>query len=107
LRFVRLNGVALCQGELARGDFGLAAPVFGPGGPVAAVEVQMHDLSGEVQVCRPAVMVAARALSRELSSMDGHAHVDPGARPRLRLVPGTGYTRPGTPATPETWRIVP
>jgi DNA-binding IclR family transcriptional regulator len=94
LRIVRLNGVALCQGELARGDCSLAAPVFGPGGLVAAVEVQLHDVRGDVQMCRPAVIVAARALSRELSLMDeGHAHVDPGARPRLRLMPGAGHTR--------------
>jgi DNA-binding IclR family transcriptional regulator len=95
LQMVRLTGIAVCHGELARGDCSLAAPVFGPGGLVAALEVRLHDLSGDVQACRPAVIVAARALSRELSLMDGHDHVDldAGVRPRLRLMPGAGHSR--------------
>jgi IclR family acetate operon transcriptional repressor len=68
LRQVRLVGIALGRGELAPGDSAIAAPVFGAGGRVvAALEVQVPDLRDDVGMCRPALVVAARGLSRELS----------------------------------------
>jgi DNA-binding IclR family transcriptional regulator len=68
LRQIRLVGIALGRGELAPGDSAIAAPVFGAGGRVvAALEVQVPDLRDDVRMCRPALVVAARGLSRELS----------------------------------------
>ncbi|HEY4631619.1 MAG TPA: IclR family transcriptional regulator [Blastococcus sp.] len=68
LRLVRLTGIALGRGELVSGDWAIAAPVFGAGGKVvAALEVRVSDVRGDVHVCRPTLVMAARALSRELS----------------------------------------
>jgi DNA-binding IclR family transcriptional regulator len=68
LHMVRLTGIALGRGELVSQDCAIAAPVFGAKGEIkAALEVQVRNLSDDVQVCRPALVVAARCLSRELS----------------------------------------
>jgi DNA-binding IclR family transcriptional regulator len=88
LRLARLVGIALSRGELAPGDTAIAAPVFGAGGRViAALEVQVRDLRDDVQMCRPALVVAARGLSRELS-LTTHCRDDRpvrGTRPPLQL----------------------
>ena len=65
----------------------MAAPVFGTGGRIiAALEVQVRDLRDDVQMCRPALVVAARGLSRELSLTHcGDDHPVRGARPPLQL----------------------
>jgi DNA-binding IclR family transcriptional regulator len=97
LRVIRLTRFALARGELVRGEFAVAAPVFGPGGSaVAALELQVADLRGDLERCRPALLVAAGALSRELS-------LDPRSddRPRLRVLSGSS----GVDESPESeWR---
>jgi DNA-binding IclR family transcriptional regulator len=82
LRIIRLTRFALARGELVRGDCAMAAPVFGTGGSVvAAVEVQLADVRGDLERCLPALVVAARGLTRELS-LDARAD----GRPRLRVL---------------------
>jgi hypothetical protein len=82
LQMVRVTRIAESRGELVRGDWAVAAPVFGPGGAVvAALEVQVHDLREDLRMCRPALAVAARSLSRDLA-LDG-----PHVGPQLRLLP--------------------
>ncbi len=89
IRLARLVGVALDRGELVPRNYAIAAPVFGSAGRViAALEVQVQDLRDDVQVCRPALVVAARGLSRELSLAGcGDDHPFRGARPPLQLLP--------------------
>jgi hypothetical protein len=69
-------------------------PVFGPGGRVAAaIEVRVDDPAAELPVVRPALVIAGRSLTRELS-----ASPDLGARAGLRPHPGAvrpGSLRPG------------
>jgi len=87
LRLARLVGIALGRGELAPGDSAIAAPVFGVGGRIiAALEVQVRDLRDDVRMCRPALVVAARGLSRELSlSCCGDSRPFLCVRPPLQL----------------------
>jgi DNA-binding IclR family transcriptional regulator len=64
---IRLNGLAMSRWELQLGASALAAPVFGPGGQVvAAIEVPVRDLRAELPRLQPALVVAARGLSRQL-----------------------------------------
>jgi IclR family acetate operon transcriptional repressor len=73
LRTIRTTRIAVCDRELRSDSCALAAPVFGPGGhAVAAVELQAHDLAKDVAARRPALIVAAATLSRELAR---HRHV--------------------------------
>ena len=72
-------------GELVPGESAVAVPVFGCGGEViAALEVELHDLRADLELCKAALAVAARGLSRELAV--DHDRVD---RPRLRLLPAS------------------
>jgi len=60
--------VALSRWELQLGTSGVAAPVFGAGGRVTgALEVRLGDPRSQLPLVRPALLVAARALSRELA----------------------------------------
>jgi DNA-binding IclR family transcriptional regulator len=82
LQTIRVTRIAESRGELVRGDWAVAAPVFGPGGAViAALEIQVHDLREDIRMCRPALVVAARSLSRDLA-LDA-----PYDGPQLRLLP--------------------
>ena len=46
----------------------MAVPVFGCGGEaVAALEVELQDLRADLELCKAALAVAARGLSRELA----------------------------------------
>jgi DNA-binding IclR family transcriptional regulator len=82
LRIIRLARMAQTRGELIRGDHAVAAPVFGPGGvAIAALELQVHDVGADPEVCRSALAVATRGLSRELSLA-----ADRVDRPLLRLL---------------------
>jgi hypothetical protein len=64
-------------------------PVFGPGGGiVAAVELRVGDLARDVPAWRPALAVAAAALSRELSREIGPHSANP--LPRSSLVRPVG-----------------
>jgi DNA-binding IclR family transcriptional regulator len=68
LRTIRRTRLAQARGELRAGDCAVAAPVFGAGGAVvAALELQVQDLTADVEVCRTALAVATRGLSRELA----------------------------------------
>ena len=84
-------------------------PVFGCGGEVvAALELELHDLRADLEMCKAALAVAARGLSRELAV--DHDRVD---RPRLRLLPAVGRRRrparyrPSRPAPPSSERLSP
>ena len=67
LTAIRLTRVATSRRELDLDTAAVAVPVFGPGGNViAALELEMPDASGDATVLQAPLMVAARALSREL-----------------------------------------
>jgi len=69
LAVTRLTRVAVSRWELELGTSAVAAPVFGSGGHVvAALELRVRDLRSDLQVMQPALMVAARSLSRELAT---------------------------------------
>jgi DNA-binding IclR family transcriptional regulator len=69
LAVIRLTRVALCRWEHELGVAAVAVPVFGGGGiVVAAIELRVHDLRAELPALQPALVVAARCLSRELAS---------------------------------------
>jgi DNA-binding IclR family transcriptional regulator len=96
LHTIRLTRTAVARGELAVGDCAVAAPVFGcRGAVVAALELQVNDLRGDVDMCKAALAVAARGLSRELA-LDG----DRLANPRLRLLPAMPDGAPAAAPVP-------
>ena len=69
LAVIRLTRVALCRWEHELGVAAVAVPVFGAGGTVvAALELRVHDLRHDLPALQPALVVAARCLSRELAS---------------------------------------
>jgi len=68
LAATRVTRVALCRWELELGSSAVAVPVFGGGGSVvAALELKVRDLRTELHTMQPALLVAARCLSRELA----------------------------------------
>ncbi|MGE3287799.1 MAG: IclR family transcriptional regulator [Pseudonocardia sp.] len=70
LRLIRANRIAVADGELRPGPAAVAAPVFGAGGSVvAALELEVEDLSRDVERLRAALTIAAGSLSRELGAM--------------------------------------
>jgi DNA-binding IclR family transcriptional regulator len=72
LKVTRLRGIAVARGELLSGQCAVAVPVFGPAGEVAAaLEVQLCDVPSEMPTTVPALMVAARGLSRDLGRVAG------------------------------------
>jgi DNA-binding IclR family transcriptional regulator len=72
LKVTRLRGIAVARGELLPGHCAVAVPVFGPAGEVAAaLEVQLCDVPSEMPTTVPALMVAARGLSRDLGRVAG------------------------------------
>jgi DNA-binding IclR family transcriptional regulator len=69
LAVTRLTRLAVSRWELDLGSSWVAAPVFGSGGHVAAaLELKVRDLRSDLQIMQPALMVAARSLSRELAT---------------------------------------
>jgi hypothetical protein len=69
LAVIRLTRVALCRWELELGAAAVAVPVFGGGGTVvAALELKVRDLRSDLHTLQPALVVAARCLSRELAT---------------------------------------
>src|SRR5439155_21523835 len=69
LAVTRLTRIAVSRWELDLGVSAVAAPVFGVGGHViAALELRVRDLRSDLQTMQPALMVAARSLSRELAT---------------------------------------
>jgi DNA-binding IclR family transcriptional regulator len=68
LRVIRLTRVAVSHGELERGD-SAAVPVFGAGGTITAtLALLIPDLRTDLRMASSALTVAARGLSRELST---------------------------------------
>ena len=68
LSVIRLTRVAICRREYDPHACTAAVPVFGCGGrAVAALEVGMRD-GQDLRVVRPPLVVAGRALSRELQT---------------------------------------
>ena len=78
LATVRLRGVAVAHGERCADEWAVAAPVFGPTGVIAALEMAGTGFSPNVKAQTPALLYAARALGRRLAD-----------QPAL-LPPGTG-----------------
>jgi DNA-binding IclR family transcriptional regulator len=75
LAVTRLTRVAISRWELELGSSAVAVPVFGGGGCVlAAIELKVRDLRSELRVMQPALLVAARALSRELATNTPPGH---------------------------------
>jgi len=71
LTAIRFRGVAVVSGQLSPDHAAVAAPVFGSGREiVAALEVGLRDVPGELRSMIPALTVAARGLSRELGHAD-------------------------------------
>jgi len=69
LAVTRLTRVAICRWELELGVAAVAVPVFAAGGiVVAALELKVRDLRTDLHMMQPALIVAARSLSRELAS---------------------------------------
>jgi len=69
LAVTRLTRVAVTRRELEPNLCGVAMPVFGPGGDVvAAIELAVGDLGPELSSVLPALAIASRSLSRELST---------------------------------------
>ncbi len=82
LGIVRLTRSAVACGELVLGESAVAVPVFGCAGEViAALELELHDVRADLELCKAALVVAARGLSRELAVDDDRAD-----RPPLRLI---------------------
>jgi DNA-binding IclR family transcriptional regulator len=81
LRAVRATRFAVCDRELESRWSAVAMPVFGAsGGLAAAMEIRVHDLARDLPALRPALAVAAGALSRELATAGGR-------HPGRRLAP--------------------
>jgi DNA-binding IclR family transcriptional regulator len=69
LAMTRLSRLAVARWELEPDRSALAVPVFGPGGRVAAaIEVRVDDPTVEIPTVRPALVIAGRSLTRELSA---------------------------------------
>lgn len=66
LAVTRLTRLAISRGEFERGVCGVAVPVFGPGGRVAAgLELSVDDLGRDLRRAMTALSIASRSLSRE------------------------------------------
>jgi DNA-binding IclR family transcriptional regulator len=72
LRRIRVRHLAVMWNDREPGRSALAVPVFRAGGVVAAaLEVRVRAPSAQLPVVQPALLVAARSLSRELSLPGG------------------------------------
>lgn len=79
LAVTRLTRVAVCRRELDLEASAVAVPVFGIGGEVAAaLELEIRDLQ-DLRRMQPPLVVAARALSREITSVSGGLGISVGA----------------------------
>lgn len=77
LSVTRLTRVAVCRWEREVGVSSVAVPVFGGGGDVvAALELTAKDLRTELHALQPALLVAARGLSRDLATHVGQSLFD-------------------------------
>jgi DNA-binding IclR family transcriptional regulator len=90
LATVRMRGVAMTQAEWCGDEWAVAAPVFGPTGVIAALEIAGTGFSLNVKGQTPALLYAARALGRRLAD-----------QPTL-LPSGTGTTPLRWPVDPTS-----
>jgi hypothetical protein len=68
LAVTRLTRVAVSRREFEPDIYGVAMPVFGPGGHViAAIEIAAADLEDDLPRVMPPLVIATRSLSRELA----------------------------------------
>jgi DNA-binding IclR family transcriptional regulator len=82
LAIVRLRRLAVAHRELKINRSALAVPVFSPGGPVlGAIEVGVDNPGADSPDVEPALIVAGRSLTRELSITSNLEGRDAG-RPR-------------------------
>ena len=85
LRTIRTTRLAVCDGELDPRWSAVAMPGFGSFGDLlAAVELRVRHLARDVPGLRSSLIVAAGALSRELS----HNKVGIDTRPSRSFLPG-------------------
>ena len=91
LSVTRLTRTAISRWELDPSCTAIAVPVFGSGGVVvAALELRIGDLRSELRIMQPALMVAARSLSRELAASQSPPRHAPPVDPRLDALNGRG-----------------
>jgi DNA-binding IclR family transcriptional regulator len=94
LAVIRLTRVALCRWELELGVSAVAVPVFAGGGTVvAALELKVRDLRSDLHTLQPALVVAARCLSRELATSQPFGQLSPAVERRVGAgaLTGDGY----------------
>jgi DNA-binding IclR family transcriptional regulator len=72
---IRHSRLAVSRWELELDRCALAAPVFGPGGYVAAaIELRVGEVAKGLATIQPLLRVAGRSLTRELASTNGRAY---------------------------------
>jgi DNA-binding IclR family transcriptional regulator len=65
---IRVSCLAISRWEMRAGSCAVAAPVFGPGGRiVCALELKITELRTDLPRLAPALKIATRSLSRELT----------------------------------------
>jgi DNA-binding IclR family transcriptional regulator len=69
---VRKSGYAITDRQVELVSTSVAAPIYGPGraGVIAAISIIMPRLNTDVRRFAPAVLTAARGISRALGSAD-------------------------------------
>jgi DNA-binding IclR family transcriptional regulator len=86
LAVTRLTRVAVTRREFEADIYGVAMPVFGPGGHVVAgIEITANNLDDDLQRGMPPLLIATRSLSRELAG-----GVDATAESTSRAVASSG-----------------
>jgi DNA-binding IclR family transcriptional regulator len=100
LAVTRLTRLAVSRRELEADVCGVAMPVFGPGGHVAAaIELAVGDLDLGLQRHMDALLIASRSLSRELAggaSAPATGINQPHVIRRLEVLSDEGRIRPRT-----------
>jgi DNA-binding IclR family transcriptional regulator len=77
LALTRMTGVATARQELRLNTAAVAVPVVAGGGTVvAALELTTSGAGAQLHLIQPAVVVAARALSRELTASQRRSRLD-------------------------------
>jgi DNA-binding IclR family transcriptional regulator len=96
-RAVRAHRIAVSERELDPTWTGVAAPVFGVGGSIAAaIEVRVRDLPRDLTAARTALGIATACLSRDLAQV----HFD--APPPVRLINQLAKSAAGKPRSAVT-----
>ena len=66
---IRVSHLAISRWEMRAGSCAIAAPVFGPGGRiVCALELKITELRTDLPRLAPALQIATRSLTRELTA---------------------------------------